>query len=158
MMYFSSMFAEAQSTSIEYKGKVLHLIDKYEGKGRQKLKVRFLSNNSKYTQAVVLQLSSFKGDIYLNGERIQVQKSAFPKINFWQDYAPREFELEVDLKDGFIAICNGADPLGNKILCKHMTEGCAMIIEDLGDKKRYYCNDFENDDDFDDLIFEIEKV
>ena len=38
---------------------------------------------------------------------------------------------------------------------------CLMIKEELGeDKFRFYCNDIDWDDDFDDLIFdlEIEKV
>ena len=35
--------------------------------------------------------------------------------------------------------------------------GSAMIVEDLSDGRRYYCNDFELDDDFDDLIFTVRK-
>ena len=34
-----------------------------------------------------------------------------------------------------------------------------MIIEKTGkDSYRFYCNDYENDDDFDDLIFDMEII
>ena len=64
------------------------------------------------------------------------------------------------LGEGDIGISNGClRPRSDMITC--FVEGCAMIKEELGeDKFRFYCNDIDWDDDFDDLIFdlEIEKV
>jgi hypothetical protein len=34
----------------------------------------------------------------------------------------------------------------------------AMIVEELPNGRRYRCNDSQRDDDFDDLIFRIERV
>ena len=68
--------------------------------------------------------------------------------------------LEVILEEGNIAISNGClRPTTETIAC--FVDGFAMIKEELGeDKFRFYCNDIDWDDDFDDLIFdlEIEKV
>jgi len=158
MIYFSSLFAQANSDHIEYNGKIVNAYNKFDLKGRHRIKVKFLSTNSKYVQAIVLSLVNFRGNVYLNGERIMIKKTAFPKINFWQDTAPKEFEIEIDLSEGSIGIFNGADPIGDKRFCKFGSDGCAMIIEDLGKKKIYHCNDFENDDDFDDLVFEMEVL
>jgi len=36
--------------------------------------------------------------------------------------------------------------------------GAALYIEEIPNGKRYYCNDGSPDDDFDDLVFTIEKV
>ena len=64
------------------------------------------------------------------------------------------------LEEGNIAISNGClRPTTETIAC--FVDGFAMIKEELGeDKFRFYCNDIDWDDDFDDLIFdlEIEKV
>ncbi|MGJ0687591.1 hypothetical protein ACR74R_13075 [Mediterraneibacter gnavus] len=84
----------------------------------------------------------------------------FPQIIFEETWAPKEFELEIILEEGDIGISNGClRPRSDMITC--FVEGCAMIKEELGeDKFRFYCNDIDWDDDFDDLIFdlEIEKV
>ena len=56
-------------------------------------------------------------------------------------------------------ICNGSDLTGTKQFCRSMHMGCAIYIEELGENKyRFNCNDHEIDDDFDDLIYEMEIV
>ena len=46
---------------------------------------------------------------------------------------------------------------GGMELVIYFSRSCAMKIEELSaTKKRYYCNDFEDNDGFDDLIFEME--
>lgn len=157
MIYFSSLFTEANSSKIKYKNKDIYQDDTYDLLGIHKIKLRFISCNSKYIQAIVLDLYNFKGQIYLEGQEIKNPKRAFPSINFWQDTAPSEIELTINLESGNLGICNGSDPIGDKKICHRMSFGCAMMIEELSPtKKRYYCNDHENDDDFDDLVFEIE--
>ena len=65
--------------------------------------------------------------------------------------------MKIELTDGDICICNGSDLLGTKKVWRSLCEGCAMIIENISENHlRFYCNDHENDDDFNDLIFDLE--
>lgn len=105
-------------------------------------------------------MDGFKGKIFWNGKRLKKERRRFPQIIFEETWAPKEFELEIILEEGDIGISNGClRPTTETITC--FVDGFAMIKEELGeDKFRFYCNDIDWDDDFDDLIFdlEIEKV
>lgn len=73
--------------------------------------------------------------------------------------APNEFEVRIQLIEGTVLICNGSDPLGTRQICHTLHMGCAIYIENIDNHLyRFHCNDHENDDDFDDLIFEMELV
>ena len=126
------MFEEQNATEIEYKGKQVSALYRYDKKGK----------------------------IFWNGKRLKKERRRFPQIIFEETWVPKEFELEVILEEGNIAISNGClRPTTETIAC--FVDGFAMIKEELGeDKFRFYCNDIDWDDDFDDLIFdlEIEKV
>lgn len=160
MVYFSSEFALAKSDVIEYKGKKIHRFFKIEKPGEYLLKFKFISSNSQFNQAVDIHYGCLKGNMYFLGENITKKKSTFAQAIFFEDdIASRCFELELTLKDGSITICNGSDTDGTKTGCSTMVFGCAMIIEEIKQNHyKFYCNDFEPDDDFDDLIFELELV
>ena len=132
MKPFKWMFEEQNATEIEYKGKQVSALYRYDKKGK----------------------------IFWNGKRLKKERRRFPQIIFEETWVPKEFELEVILEEGNIAISNGClRPTTETIAC--FVDGFAMIKEELGeDKFRFYCNDIDWDDDFDDLIFdlEIEKV
>ena len=160
MKPFKWMFEEQNATEIEYKGKQVSALYRYDKKGKYRLKFTFVSTNSQHEQSIILHLYDFKGKIFWNGKRLKKERRRFPQIIFEQTWAPKEFELEVILEDGDIEISNGYSKTDvGRIDC--FMGGCAMIKEELGeDKFRFYCNDIDWDDDFDDLIFdlEIEKV
>lgn len=160
MKPFKWMFEEQNATEIEYNGKRISALYRYDKKGKHRLKFTFVSTNSQHEQSIILHLYDFKGKIFWNGKRLKKERRRFPQIIFEETWAPKEFELEVILEDGDIEISNGClRPRSDMITC--FVEGCAMIKEELGeDKFRFYCNDIDWDDDFDDLIFdlEIEKV
>jgi len=132
MKPFKWMFEEQNATEIEYKGKQVSALYRYDKKGK----------------------------IFWNGKRLKKERRRFPQIIFEETWVPKEFELEVILEEGNIAISNGClRPTTETIAC--FVDGFAMIKEELGeDKFRFYCNDIDWEDDFDDLIFdlEIEKV
>ena len=160
MMWFSAQFAMANSDVIEYNGKKVHRFLKIEKPGEYLLKFKFISSNSQFSQAIDIHYGGIKGNMYFLGENITKRKSTFAQAIFFEDdIASRCFELELKLKEGWIAICNGSDRDGSKRGCSTLVEGCAMIIEEIKQNHyRFFCNDFENDDDFDDLIFELEIV
>jgi len=57
-------------------------------------------------------------------------------------------------------------PEGKKIVCHSdsgrwnagLCNGAAMYSEDIPDGKRYFCNDGDEDDDFDDIIFTVRRI
>ena len=76
-----------------------------------------------------------------------------------EKYAPKQFEIRVILHNGRFIICNGSDLLGDESIWRSLYGGCAMIIEEIGENHyRFYCNDHEIDDDFDDFVFEMEII
>ena len=153
------MFLEQKSFKIEYKGKMVNAYFPFEKKGSYLFKFSLLSSSSNYLQAIIIHWDSFEGHIYINGEEIKKPKKRFPQTIFDEKYAPKQFEMRVVLQSGKFRICNGSDLLGDESIWRSLYGGCAMIIEEIGENYyRFYCNDHENDDDFDDLIFEMEII
>lgn len=161
---FSVLFAEQDSSKIEYNGKKVNAFYSFDKKGIYKLKFSFISTNAACKQAVVFHLGDFKGTLSVNGEKIKKPKGRFPQIIFEEGYKGcrlRKFEVQIEQKEGELVICNGSADARVPKICRSLNGGCAMIIEEIEENRlRFFCNDYENDDDFDDLIFdlEIEKI
>ena len=156
-MTISRCFSEAKTFVIEYKGKIIRRFYTFERKGCTKVRFSFIESNSTYNQAINLHLSEFKGRIILDGEEREQPKGNFPQLVFAEKECPKVIELIIELEDGNIAICNASDPLGTGQIWHSISQGCAMITEVLGENHfRFYCNDHENDDDFNDFIFDME--
>jgi hypothetical protein len=77
-------------------------------------------------------------------------------IAFWQSRDWDTVEFEVRGNAPFINVYNLWD-CGNGVVHSWMN-GAAMIVEELANGRRYRCNDGEADDDFDDLVFSLERV
>lgn len=158
MKMFSEQFLEQDSFEIEYKGRRIYAFYRIEKVGRYVLKFKFVETNANHTQAIIIHLNEFVGRLYINGEEIRKPKGSFPQLIFDETYASQIIELEVELFSGNIVICNGADLLGEGKIWRSLYGGCAMVIEEIEENHfRFLCNDFENDD-FDDLIFELEII
>lgn len=144
---------------IIYKGQKIHRCFYIDKKGKYKLKFNFVKTNSPFLQLIAIFLDGFKGKIFLDGQEIKPRRKRFPRLDFYEDTAPKDIFLDVELEDGYLAICNGSDPLGTKEITHTLSFECAMIIENYEPNKyRFICNDHEFDDDFDDLIFEMEII
>lgn len=148
-----------RNDEIEYKGKIISKYFKINRPGDYRIKFTFIKSNSQFNQAIVIFFNDFSGNFFLEEQKYSLPKSRFPKVNYWLDTAPNAFEVRVQFFGGHLLICNGSDPLGNKQVCHSLYFGCAIFIEQIGENKyRFNCNDHENDDDFDDLIFEMEII
>ena len=102
-------------------------------------------------------MDNFTGEIYKGDKKVEIPKGSFPQLIFPEKITNKQFELNVVLKAGDIGICNGSDPWGVGEIWHSMSKGCAMIPELIKKNHyRFYCNDHENDDDFNDLIFDLE--
>jgi hypothetical protein len=159
LLPFREMFNNKKSFEVDYKGKIVNGFFSYNHVGKNLLKFSFVSSKSPYLQAIIMSLSQFKGNIFIDGKEVQIGKNKFAKLYFCEDTTPNEFDVQVNLIDGVIAIGSGADSIGDKKNFHYLSGGNAMVITKWGDNKyRFNCNDFENDDDFDDLIFDLEII
>ena len=159
MLMFSEQFSEQKSDEIIYNGKVINRFFRFEQKGTHLLRFSFVNSTSKYTQAIIFHLISFDGKIFYNDKEIEKPKKSFPQIVFSEKSSPNIFELKITLNSGSLYICNGSDLLGNEKTWASLYGGCAMIVENKQKNSyRFYCNDHENDDDFNDLIFDLEII
>lgn len=159
IMMFSEKFSLSESFEIEHKGKTVRAFYNFDKKGEYILRFKFISTLSQYDQAIVLHLDSFVGKLYIDEKRLEIPKNKFPQIVLEEKNAPRQFDLKVQLEAGELTICNGSDLLGTGAMWCSLDEGCAMIVDTVNENHMvFYCNDHENDDDFDDLIFEIEVI
>lgn len=153
MKPFSVLFEH--SDEITYQGKIIKKNYKLDATGEYDLTFSFIEKNSRFNQAIVLLFLDFTGDFYIFDQKYKLPNSRFPKVNFWFEESNTEISVKINLVKGTVLICNGSDPLGNKQICHSLCFGCALQVEEHDDKLIFYCNDHENDDDFDDLVFEL---
>lgn len=158
-MMFSEQFLEQDSYEIEYNGRKVNAFYTFDRMGEHILKFSFVSTASEHLQAIVIHWDSFEGQMFINGTKVEKPKNRFPQTVIAEKYAPVQFEIKVVLESGKFRICNGSDLLGDEKIWRSLYGGCAMIIEELGENHfRMLCNDHDNDDDFDDLVFELEVL
>lgn len=157
-MYYTQLFNGSKNGIVEYDGKILNKYIKLNFIGTKKIKFTFVECNSNNKQLIVLSLDGVDCDIFWNGKKYVVPETRFPTLDLDESFYGKEIELEITIKSGEIYIYNGAiKKVGNKNFVSFCCEGCAMIKEKISQNiSRYYCNDFEPDDDFNDLIFDLE--
>ena len=171
--------------TFEENGKVFYRSYKVEEQGKFRLKLRVVSINSPYRQAIAFSLSSspkFKGSILINGQKFQAEKK---KLNYVMPVAlpdNNEIIMDFDIAEGYVRLANASDFLDDypemieKISAqtgrtRDQFRGCsytsgfsaghlygnAFWMDQLSDNRyRFYCNDHKMDDNFDDLVFDLE--
>lgn len=159
MKSFELMFEEAGSNEIEYKGKKILRFYKFERIGKFRLQFKFVERNSPFGQGIAIGFTSYSGPIYVNGKKREMARKVFKDIYMIQEAYPDGFYIDVKIRNDneFITVKNCSDSIGTGEFYDSLIEGRAMYIEQIGENKlRFYCNDHEIDDDFDDLIFDME--
>lgn len=117
-------------------------------KQEQILKLEFISKNSPFRQGVRIAIDAGDGIIEVNGQESKA-------IQIWEDTAPKEVIFKCKSKEGLLSIYNIWDE-GRGRQSLSYTSG--MILEEVGKKITYKCNDFGYDANFDKLVFSIEKL
>lgn len=158
MKHFQTLFQQNNSAVIEVDGITYRRFWPIPVNGTVKFKLRFVHSDSKFLQAIVLAFPcEFDGKVSVMDNPISVKKGAFPRLYFWEDTAPKEFEVEITNFRGELKVCNGSDPLGTKQFCKHLSEGCAMTVQRTADQQYcFHCHDHEFDGPCENLVFELE--
>lgn len=159
MKSFELMFEEARSNEIEYKGKKILRFYKFNRIGKFRLQFKFVGINSPFGQGIVIGFTSYAGPINVNGKKRKMTRKVFKDVYMIQEAYPDGFYIDVEIRNEneFITVNNCSDSLKTGNLYGSLREGRAMYIEQIGENKlRFHCNDHEIDDDFDDLIFDME--
>jgi len=148
MPSFQERFEVTKGEPITYKGNTLVMSDEFPIDVTPKLRLIFEECNGEWRQGVALDTLD-KGKFLVIGQQ-------FKKVVFWQDTAPPSIEFEVVGGSEPIVVHNVWDWGDGVIESWH--HGAAMIVEELENGRRYRCNDGKPDDDFDDIVFRIERV
>lgn len=144
-MVFQELFMLSKGQPIEYKGKIVKMIDKLDLINSDvPLYLEFISTDSKWKQGIILQT---KGKFELNGQ------IAPNKIVLWEDTAPKMVQIKIKSKDKVLIIYNVWKIEDGTVF--YWYNGGALYSEVDDGKITYYCNDGIPDDDFNDLIFRI---
>ena len=169
---------------LEAEGKVLYRYKTIAQTGDHAWRIRFLSVDSPYKQGVAFNLSrTFKGKLFLNGKRLAKPKKASESLMVFEEgsFPDNSFEFRLSVEEGSVSISCASDMLGDycdldrlsallkkdasptRSYVSGFTAGAygnkcnAFWIEPLSESRyRYHCNDHAADDDFDDMVFELE--
>lgn len=145
-----------------YKGKKVVIADKFPVSDQDTLIFTVEHTNSKYKQGFSVDVEGtvkFLSKKYRKGKR----------INFFLWERPEPYELQIFTNSSEVYIQNAwYDPSlgenaptcyadGQEWLMNDKWGGAGMIVEEIENGRRYYCNDGECDDDFDDIIFSVTR-
>lgn len=144
-MVFQELFMLSNGQPIEYKGKIVKMIDKLELiNSHVPLCVEFISTESRWKQGIVIQT---KGKFELNDQ------IAPNKIVLWEDTAPKLVQIKIISSDKILIIYNVWKIEDGTVF--YWYNGGALYTEHENGIITYYCNDGIPDDDFNDLVFSI---
>ena len=184
MPSFQSMFMKSKGKPIQYAGTTLVMHDEFPTEGAIKLQVIFETCNGnpvkedstrnwiprpeffrtaedglapwrnleppgRWRQGIRLKCD---GSFWGNNQTAAGKRG----IVLWADSAPEVVELQLLDKPTAIIVYNVWDGGNGVIDAWH--NGAAIIVEELPNGRRYRCNDGFADEDFDDLVFRIERV
>lgn len=147
MTSFEKMFRESKGKPITYMGKTLVMNDRFPTHGAASLNLTIETSSPGWRQGVALDTV---GSFSVNGRPVS------GKIVIWQDTGPPIVEIELIGNCASVEIKNVWD-IGDGVM-QAWHNGAAMIVEELAHGRRYRCNDGYPDDDFDDIVFRIERL
>jgi len=171
--------------TFEDSGTIFYRSYKIEKLGKFRLTIHITTINSPYRQAIAFSLSTkpkFKGTIFINGVRFIPEKKQQHYVMPVEFPDRAMITLDLVVLEGYIRFANASDFLDDypemieKISAqtgrsRDQFRGCsytsgfsagfsygnAFWIESLSENCfRFHCNDHRMDDDFDDLVFDIE--
>ena len=163
---FSELFKESKMQPIEYKGQKVISIDKFPVKNGDELIVSIERTNSDCRQGFCIDITGhceIDGQVFKQGKGI--------RMLLWQDTTSKPVKLKIFTKKDFVWVQNIwektssyqlATPSGETITKESKAVdyghfGSAMIAEEIENGRRYRCNDWHPDDNFDDIVFTVQK-
>jgi hypothetical protein len=153
MYKFNDLFQKKGITA-EYKGQTISLYDHLSFQKGEVLKLKILSTHSPYKQAICITIIEPK-----NSKGLETNNVKARGFNLWEDSIPIDgvrIEILEDVKISIWNVWEEVEANGRKQIWS-AKKNAAMKIEVKENKRIYYCNDGDNDEDFDDLVFQLES-
>ncbi|NGX56757.1 MAG: hypothetical protein K1060chlam5_01003 [Candidatus Anoxychlamydiales bacterium] len=158
---FSELFMQSKGNPIVYKNKTIVMTDYFPFKEGEQLKIKIEKTSSEWKQGVGIYLF---GTIEIENIKEKVKDRTF----FFENTAPKEIIITLRSekerqqhskklpKKNILGIKNIWDTGDGVIQSWHF--GAAMIVEEIENGRRYYCNDGHPDENFDDIVFTVTKL
>jgi hypothetical protein len=153
---FGEMFMQSKGAPLDYKGKQLIMLDRVPARLGDRLLVTIESTSAEWPQGV-----GISEGLEVFGERVK-------RAVVWEYFSippeqrsttrsrlPFSFGVTCRNKSGSLAFYNMTEFKGRQ---QWWHGGAAMVASDIPGGRRYACNDFELDDDFDDLVFTVTRL
>jgi len=159
---FNYLFGKAKGSIAKYKGEPIYMTYWFNLKGKHTLKFKLIKMNDSAERALLINTGRFTGKIYNEfNKRIKKPRGIYGSLDIWgNDWKKnKEIILKIDLSDGSLGIENGVVKKFGET-SEYISAGgywFAMKKEQISPTTiRFYCNDTDHEDDFDDLIFDLE--
>lgn len=166
MPNFDDLFIESKGQPVTYKGDTLVRADKFPVSNGDILVISIEESNSDWRQGLCIDITGYCE----YGEKVyKIGKGV--RMIFWEDTAPKQIRLKIFTKKDFVWVENlweqtnsylvGA-PAGEPITKESKSveygyNGAAMIVKEIENGRRYRCNDGHPDENFDDIVFTVQK-
>lgn len=149
------MFIQSCGAPVVHGGKTLIMADRVPAELGDRLQVTIESTRAEWPQGV-----GCSEGVEVFGERVKRAVvweyfSVPPEVRAQvRSRLPYTFEVICRNKRGFVSFYNMTEFKGRH---EWWHGGSCMIATDIPGGRRYSCNDFEPDDDFDDLVFTVTR-
>ena len=150
---FGQLFIESKGRAIEFHGKSLVLSDRIPARRGQRFIVTIETTSSEHPQGVGI------------SEGVLIFEEQVKRGVVWEYFSvppedreqhrsvlPFTFEVECRNDKGWLSFYNMAEYKGRQ---EWWHAGSCMWVEEIPGGRRYHCNDFELDDDFNDIVFTV---
>ena len=160
---FGQLFIKTGGQAIEYNGKILVMSDEIAFEDGDHILVTIEKTHSEWKQGVGLCLFGFfeeQGDRFK--DRIILWDNLHTKsveLILWKNTTKRKHSKRLP-KNGILHVYNVWEikSLTGHPCVHYWHHGAAMIVEEIENGRRYRCNDGHPDDNFDDIVFTIQKI
>ena len=144
ILNFDKLFLETMGEPINYNYETLIRLDKLNVECEFSGIVRLISTSSKWRQGVELRTDSV----------LIINNTSGKIMTLWEDFLQFDIPFYGKTNNGLLSVNNIWD--FGKGVTESWSNGAAMKkIEIDHNHYRYCCNDFEPDEDFDDIVFDI---
>ena len=158
---FTNFFVASKGQPITYKGQIIYGLDRFPVKNSDVLIAHIETANSEYRQGFCIDIT---GHCEMDGKTFKKEKGI--RMLFWQDTAPQEIRLKVFTKKDHVVVYNiweqtnyylAGGPKESKSV-EFWNNGAAMMTEEIENGRRYRCNDGTPDEDFNDIVFTVQRI
>ena len=153
---FGERFIASKGRPLEHGGKTVVMLDQFPCEQNEPLIVTIESTDSDYLQGVgISEGVEVFGEVHKKAVVFEHYSLPSEEREVRKSNLPFSFIINCRNKKGFLSFYNITLVNGRQAWWHG---GSAMVVEEMADGRRYHCNDFELDDDFDDIVFTVKQV